>query len=446
MNHIGDGTEDHQRCTLVTYRGRRGKSRAGATQCELSEAEAGQECQSRAAWPGPWRTPERSTSEVWSKTGGNGEPRPYDLGYDDPGVVPQRDSGIDSPGQPAYAALAWERRSAGLDTDFDSYSRNYGNVEDVRLEYTNDGLLEYLKDFGVVFVQRQVSHRRQDDGTVKERPSKTVVLTFRTDRFMPQRVNFAFTSHPVEEHFGHAVECFNCQRHGHIARNCIARRDRAARENNFAAVYLRDSERERCAMEVRGKFADLTLDLMVTVYRSGASNRAPYNSDGFPSLTPQEQQQAEQRKPKPTYSQALDSKAMSMDSVSHLGTPSGCSSRLATELAQLRESSCRILQKIQRLELEYENQFRQEQETRRAQAKATAEADRKRKQEAEQRLRVEQQKTDEARRRSQRCPVTYKQVLEKRKKKSKSQPPKINQQTVKPLWPHHNKIDNNTRR
>ncbi|KAG0430722.1 hypothetical protein HPB47_022435 [Ixodes persulcatus] len=34
-----------------------------------------------------------------------------------PGVVPQRDSGIDSPGQPAYAALAWERRSAGLDTD-----------------------------------------------------------------------------------------------------------------------------------------------------------------------------------------------------------------------------------------------------------------------------------------------------------------------------------------
>ncbi|KAG0411895.1 hypothetical protein HPB47_010961 [Ixodes persulcatus] len=65
------------------------------------------------------RTPERSTSEVWSKTGGNGEPWPYDQGYDDPGVVPQRDLGNDSPGQPAYAALAWERRSAGLDTDFD---------------------------------------------------------------------------------------------------------------------------------------------------------------------------------------------------------------------------------------------------------------------------------------------------------------------------------------
>ncbi|KAG0417373.1 hypothetical protein HPB47_005667 [Ixodes persulcatus] len=122
-----------------------------------------------------------------------------------------------------------------------------------------------------------------------------------------------------------------------------------------------------------------------------------------------EQQQAEQRKPKPTYSQALDSKVMSMDSVSHLGTPSGCSSRLVTELAQFRESSSRILQKIQRLDLEYENQLNQKQETRRAQAKATVEADRKRKQEAEQRLRIEQQKTDEARRRSQRCPATYEQ-------------------------------------
>ncbi|KAG0418678.1 hypothetical protein HPB47_004660 [Ixodes persulcatus] len=148
--------------------------------------------------------------------------------------------------------------------------------------------------------------------------------------------------------------------------------------------------------------------------KGGASNRAPYNPDGFPSLTPQEQQQAEQRKPKPTYGQALDSKAM----IFHLGTPSGCSSRLATELAQLRESRSRILQKIQRLELEYENQLRQEQETRRAQAKATAEADRKRKQEAEQRLRIEQQKADEARRRSQRCPVTYGQVLEKKKKEA----------------------------
>lgn len=41
------------------------------------------------------------------------------LGHDDPGVVPQRDSGCDSPEQLAYAALAWGGRSAGLDTDSD---------------------------------------------------------------------------------------------------------------------------------------------------------------------------------------------------------------------------------------------------------------------------------------------------------------------------------------
>ncbi|KAG0424978.1 hypothetical protein HPB47_027821 [Ixodes persulcatus] len=62
---------------------------------------------------------DRDGREVWSKTGGNGEPWPSGLGHDDPGVVPQRDSGSDGPGQPAYAALEWERRSTGLDTDFD---------------------------------------------------------------------------------------------------------------------------------------------------------------------------------------------------------------------------------------------------------------------------------------------------------------------------------------
>ncbi|KAG0428577.1 hypothetical protein HPB47_024449 [Ixodes persulcatus] len=42
------------------------------------------------------------------------------LVYDDPGVVAQQDSGCDSPEQLAYAALAWEGRSAGLDTGSDS--------------------------------------------------------------------------------------------------------------------------------------------------------------------------------------------------------------------------------------------------------------------------------------------------------------------------------------
>ncbi|KAG0411312.1 hypothetical protein HPB47_011567, partial [Ixodes persulcatus] len=85
-------------------------------------------------------------------------------------------------------------------------------------------LLEFSKEFGVVSVQRQVAYRFQDDGTVEERPSKTVVLKFRINRAMPLRVFFGLTSHPVEEYFGHAIQCFNCQRHGHIARNCKSER------------------------------------------------------------------------------------------------------------------------------------------------------------------------------------------------------------------------------
>ncbi|KAM7307787.1 hypothetical protein ISCGN_011423 [Ixodes scapularis] len=106
----------------------------------------------------------------------------------------------------------------------EAYSRNYGKVKHVPLEYSNDELLDYLKDFGVTSVQRQVAYRRQDDGIVEQHPSTTVVLTFRTDRAMPQRIYLGFTSHPVEEYFGQAVQCFNCQRYGHLARNCRGER------------------------------------------------------------------------------------------------------------------------------------------------------------------------------------------------------------------------------
>ncbi|KAG0419739.1 hypothetical protein HPB47_003911 [Ixodes persulcatus] len=44
-------------------------------------------------------------------------------------------------------------------------------------------------------VQRQVTYRRQDDGIVEQHPSTTVVLTFQTDRAMPQRIYLGFTSH-----------------------------------------------------------------------------------------------------------------------------------------------------------------------------------------------------------------------------------------------------------
>ncbi|KAH6947725.1 hypothetical protein HPB50_020931 [Hyalomma asiaticum] len=37
---------------------------------------------------------------------------------------------------------------------------------------------------------------------------------------MPERVYLGFSSHPVEEYLGPARRCYNCQRYGHLAKNC----------------------------------------------------------------------------------------------------------------------------------------------------------------------------------------------------------------------------------
>uniref|UniRef100_A0A6B0UNY5 Uncharacterized protein n=1 Tax=Ixodes ricinus TaxID=34613 RepID=A0A6B0UNY5_IXORI len=54
-----------------------------------------------------------------SRTAETASPGHTGLVYDYPGLVPQRDSGCDSPEQLEYAAPAWEGRSAALDTDAD---------------------------------------------------------------------------------------------------------------------------------------------------------------------------------------------------------------------------------------------------------------------------------------------------------------------------------------
>ncbi|KAM7291266.1 uncharacterized protein ISCGN_027839 [Ixodes scapularis] len=102
----------------------------------------------------------------------------------------------------------------------ESYSRNLGKIKGVPLEYSDGELLEYLKDFGVLYVQRQIAYRRQDDGKVEEHKTESVILRFRPDRPMPQRILMGFTSHPVEEYFGPPIQCFHCQRYGHISKFC----------------------------------------------------------------------------------------------------------------------------------------------------------------------------------------------------------------------------------
>ncbi|CAN8029586.1 unnamed protein product [Ixodes persulcatus] len=41
----------------------------------------------------------------------------------------------------------------------ESYSRNLGKIKGVPLKYSDGELLKYLKDFGVIYVQRQIAYR-----------------------------------------------------------------------------------------------------------------------------------------------------------------------------------------------------------------------------------------------------------------------------------------------
>lgn len=101
-----------------------------------------------------------------------------------------------------------------------SYSRNEGKIKDVPLEYTDSELLEYLKDGGVISVRRQIAYAPQSNGNIQASFRSSVILQFRVDCPMPNRVVLGFTSHPVEEYFSPPVRCFRCQRHGHLAANC----------------------------------------------------------------------------------------------------------------------------------------------------------------------------------------------------------------------------------
>ncbi|CAN7999039.1 unnamed protein product [Ixodes hexagonus] len=124
---------------------------------------------------------------------------------------------------PAANKLLAQTSLAGIEvraTTPRSYSENMAKIKGVPLQYSDVDLLEYLKDNGVLAVQRQVAYQRQENGTSVATPKDSVILRFTQDRPMPPRVYLGFTSHPVEEYFGSPIQCYQCQRFGHIGKNC----------------------------------------------------------------------------------------------------------------------------------------------------------------------------------------------------------------------------------
>lgn len=101
------------------------------------------------------------------------------------------------------------------------YSRRLGRIRHVPLNYTEQLLLESLKDYGVVAVRRQYAYRvRAENNEPCRRMTTSVILHFRPDRHMPPQVFLGFTKHDVEKYFGTPTQCYNCQRYGHTSEFC----------------------------------------------------------------------------------------------------------------------------------------------------------------------------------------------------------------------------------
>lgn len=101
-----------------------------------------------------------------------------------------------------------------------SYVKNMAKVYDVPLEYTDEALASYLEDDGVIAARRQVRHIFHEDGSEEYIPLKNVILTFQSNKKLPLEINLGFATHKVHEYVEGPVQCYRCQRFGHLARSC----------------------------------------------------------------------------------------------------------------------------------------------------------------------------------------------------------------------------------
>lgn len=123
----------------------------------------------------------------------------------------------------AVSNLLALRCVAGIDVNVSipsSYVRNQGKINDVPLAYSNDDLVSYLASQGVTSARRQVRHVSNEDGSDRYIPLRSVILTFRSNQKLPPEIYLGFSAHRVKEYVEGPIQCFHCQRFGHLARNC----------------------------------------------------------------------------------------------------------------------------------------------------------------------------------------------------------------------------------
>ncbi|KAH9367461.1 hypothetical protein HPB48_007532 [Haemaphysalis longicornis] len=102
----------------------------------------------------------------------------------------------------------------------ESYMKTLGKIKDVPIEYSDEDLLEYLKERGVIAVRRQRTWKVNEDGSTSMRPLPNVFLQFVRTNLCHIVFLWALQCTRLKQYIEPAIRCYKCQRYGHIARTC----------------------------------------------------------------------------------------------------------------------------------------------------------------------------------------------------------------------------------
>ncbi|XP_064469998.1 uncharacterized protein LOC135384740 [Ornithodoros turicata] len=123
----------------------------------------------------------------------------------------------------AVANLMGLKTVAGLDVAViipSSYLNNMGKIYDVPLDYEDEDIASYLAEEGVTSARRQRRHVYTEGGLDYYTPLKSVILTFKSNMKLPKTLRLGFNTYEVSEYVEGPVQCYKCQRFGHLARSC----------------------------------------------------------------------------------------------------------------------------------------------------------------------------------------------------------------------------------
>ncbi|XP_064467220.1 uncharacterized protein LOC135378202 [Ornithodoros turicata] len=101
-----------------------------------------------------------------------------------------------------------------------SYLCTTGRIIGVPRRYSEAQLLDYFCSSGATEVQRELAYSRESDGSAKAIVKSSVLLTFQPGYALPAEIPLGFTYFPLSEYIEPPTQCFNCQKFGHIARDC----------------------------------------------------------------------------------------------------------------------------------------------------------------------------------------------------------------------------------